>query len=223
MSPIGRCRERSPICSTEPTSTSSSRRCRCVDLIATGKLRALAVTAPTRMPALNDVPTVGEAGFPDLIIQDWFGFLVKTGTPDEIVVRLNEAINKALASHACGSHREDGRRACRRHAGRVRTIPRLPARALEQGREGVRDQNAPMTSSNDFRVTLLGTGVPIPSPASVRTEHAGRGRRSEAPDRRRPRRLDPALSAQRADGAASTRCCSPTITRITRRGFPTSG
>jgi tripartite-type tricarboxylate transporter receptor subunit TctC len=32
-----------------------------------------------------------------LIIQDWFGFLVKAGTPNEIVVRLNEAINKALA------------------------------------------------------------------------------------------------------------------------------
>jgi tripartite-type tricarboxylate transporter receptor subunit TctC len=68
-----------------------------VDLIATGKLRALAVTAPARLPALKDVPTVGEAGFPALIIQDWFGILAKTGTPNEIVVRLNQAMNKALA------------------------------------------------------------------------------------------------------------------------------
>ena len=68
-----------------------------VDLIAAGKLRALAVTGPARLPALKDVPTVGEAGFPDLIIQDWFGFLVKSGTPNETVVRLNEAINTALA------------------------------------------------------------------------------------------------------------------------------
>ena len=68
-----------------------------VDLIGAGKLRALAVTAPARLPVLKDVPTVGEAGFPDLIIQDWFGLLVKTGTPNEIVVRLNEATNKALA------------------------------------------------------------------------------------------------------------------------------
>jgi tripartite-type tricarboxylate transporter receptor subunit TctC len=67
-----------------------------IDLITTGKLRALAVTGPARLPALPDVPTVGEAGFPDLIIQDWFGLLVKRGTPDEIVVRLNETINKAL-------------------------------------------------------------------------------------------------------------------------------
>jgi tripartite-type tricarboxylate transporter receptor subunit TctC len=68
-----------------------------LDLIAAGKLRALAVTAPARMPVLKDVPTVGEAGFPDLIIQDWFGLLVKTGTPNEVVVRLNQAINTALA------------------------------------------------------------------------------------------------------------------------------
>jgi tripartite-type tricarboxylate transporter receptor subunit TctC len=67
-----------------------------LDLIAAGKLRALAVTGPNRLPTLKDVPTVGEAGFPDLIIQDWFGFLVKSGTPKEIIVQLNEAINKAL-------------------------------------------------------------------------------------------------------------------------------
>lgn len=68
-----------------------------IDLIATGKLRAIAVTGPARLPVLKDVPTVGEAGFPDLIIQDWFGMLAKTGTPNEIIVRLNDAMNKALA------------------------------------------------------------------------------------------------------------------------------
>jgi tripartite-type tricarboxylate transporter receptor subunit TctC len=68
-----------------------------MELIAAGKLRALAVTGPTRFAALPDVPTVGEAGFPDLIIQDWFGILVKSGTPNAIVVRLNETMNKALA------------------------------------------------------------------------------------------------------------------------------
>lgn len=68
-----------------------------IDLIATGKLRALAVTGPTRVPALNDVPAVVEAGFPDLIIQDWFGILVRAGTPNDVVIRLNAAANKALA------------------------------------------------------------------------------------------------------------------------------
>ena len=71
-----------------------------LDLIAEGKLRAVAVAAPTRMPALKEVPTVVEQGFPDLIIQDWVGLLVKSGTPDDIVVRLNEAVNKALAKQS---------------------------------------------------------------------------------------------------------------------------
>ena len=68
-----------------------------IDLIATGKLRALAVTAPQRVPVLKDVPTVVEAGFPELVVQDWVGYLVKSGTPDQAIGRLNEAINKALA------------------------------------------------------------------------------------------------------------------------------
>lgn len=66
-------------------------------LIATGKLRALAVTGPARLPTLKEVPTVAEAGFPDLIIQDWFGIVVKSGTADEIVLRLNKAFAHALA------------------------------------------------------------------------------------------------------------------------------
>jgi tripartite-type tricarboxylate transporter receptor subunit TctC len=68
-----------------------------LDLIASGKLRALSVTAPTRMAALKDVPTVVEEGFPELVIADWIGFVVKSGTPDAIIATLNEATNKALA------------------------------------------------------------------------------------------------------------------------------
>ena len=67
-----------------------------LDLIAPGKLHALAVTGPSRMPALKDVPRVVEEGFPGLIIQDWFGLLVKSGTPGDVVLRLNEAVNKVL-------------------------------------------------------------------------------------------------------------------------------
>jgi tripartite-type tricarboxylate transporter receptor subunit TctC len=68
-----------------------------VDFIATGKLRALAVTAPRRVAALADVPTVLEQGFPDLVVEDWVGFVVRAGTPGEIIARLNETIGRALA------------------------------------------------------------------------------------------------------------------------------
>jgi tripartite-type tricarboxylate transporter receptor subunit TctC len=68
-----------------------------IDLIATGKLRALAVTAPTRISALKDVPSVVEEGFPELVTADWIGFAAKRGTPTEITSQLNKAINKVLA------------------------------------------------------------------------------------------------------------------------------
>jgi tripartite-type tricarboxylate transporter receptor subunit TctC len=67
-----------------------------VQHINTGKLRALAVMARKRVAALKDVPTIVEAGYPQLASEDWGGLLVKAGTPPATVARLNEAINKAL-------------------------------------------------------------------------------------------------------------------------------
>jgi tripartite-type tricarboxylate transporter receptor subunit TctC len=43
------------------------------------------------MPSLKDVPSVAEEGFPQLVIQEWVGLVVKSGTPDPIIARLNEA------------------------------------------------------------------------------------------------------------------------------------
>jgi tripartite-type tricarboxylate transporter receptor subunit TctC len=67
-----------------------------VQHINTGKLRALAVMARKRVAPLKDVPTIVEAGYPQLASEDWGGFMVKAGTPPATVARLNEAINKAL-------------------------------------------------------------------------------------------------------------------------------
>ena len=69
-----------------------------VDLINAGELRALAITGPRRVPALKHVPTIIEAGFPQLVVEDWVGFTVKAGTPTETVMRLNQAINRAITS-----------------------------------------------------------------------------------------------------------------------------
>ena len=64
--------------------------------IAAGKLRALAVTGPARIPALKDVQTMVEAGFPDFTVRDWQGIVVKSGTPAEVVEKVNAAINGAM-------------------------------------------------------------------------------------------------------------------------------
>jgi tripartite-type tricarboxylate transporter receptor subunit TctC len=69
-----------------------------VQLIQTGKLRALAVTGPKRVAVLPDVPTLAEAGYPKLTSEDWAGFLIKAGTPPAVVAKLNAAINKAIQS-----------------------------------------------------------------------------------------------------------------------------
>src|SRR5712691_8853528 len=50
-----------------------------------GQFRALAVTAPTRMASFPDVPTMAEAGVPDMAILSWTGFLAPAGTPPAIV------------------------------------------------------------------------------------------------------------------------------------------
>jgi tripartite-type tricarboxylate transporter receptor subunit TctC len=68
-----------------------------LDLVTAGKLRALALAGPRRIAALKDVPTVVEAGFPNLVAEDFVGFVVKAGTPEESIGRLNAAINQALA------------------------------------------------------------------------------------------------------------------------------
>jgi tripartite-type tricarboxylate transporter receptor subunit TctC len=64
----------------------------------TGKLRILAMTGDKRSKALPDVPTMGEAGFPDVVVTNWNGVLAPAGTPPEIVAKLTQAISDVASS-----------------------------------------------------------------------------------------------------------------------------
>ena len=67
-------------------------------LIRGGKLRALAVSAPQRLPALPDVPTGAEAGLPSFDLSAWWGLVAPAGTPPAVVAILSEAAQKALST-----------------------------------------------------------------------------------------------------------------------------
>ena len=65
--------------------------------VKAGKLRALAVTSPQRLPQLPDVPTLAESGFPGFDVHSWFGLAAPAGTPRAVLERLSAELAKALA------------------------------------------------------------------------------------------------------------------------------
>lgn len=71
-----------------------------VQLIQAGSLRALAINGRSRLDVLPDVPTVGEAGYPDAALEGWSGVFVPAGTPDAVVKILAGHIAKATRDPA---------------------------------------------------------------------------------------------------------------------------
>lgn len=63
-----------------------------------GTLKALAVVSPKRLPQLPDVPTITEAGYSDATYMPTYGIIGLAGTPKDVVAKLSEAMQKALAS-----------------------------------------------------------------------------------------------------------------------------
>lgn len=66
--------------------------------IQAGKLRALAVSSAKRSRSLPDLPTVAEKGFPGFEAGSWFGFFAPKGTPQDVIAKVNHAVNEALPS-----------------------------------------------------------------------------------------------------------------------------
>ncbi len=66
--------------------------------VKAGKLRAIAVFGKDRNDALPGAQTAIEAGYPDLVVLEWFGVAAPASTPRDVIVKLNAAIVKALGS-----------------------------------------------------------------------------------------------------------------------------
>ena len=68
-----------------------------VEYIRAGKLRALGVSSAKRLPALPNVPTIAESGYPGFEVNNWLGIVAPAQTPREIIARLNSEMNAILA------------------------------------------------------------------------------------------------------------------------------
>src|SRR5262249_1771912 len=66
--------------------------------VTAGNLHAIAITSARRSPALPDVPTVIEAGFPSLEIDTWFGVMAPPGTPAPVVKKMHAEFVSAARS-----------------------------------------------------------------------------------------------------------------------------
>lgn len=69
-----------------------------INMAKQGKVKVLAVTTLKRSPTNPDLPTVHESGLPNYDMSTWYALVVPSATPPEIVKKLNEEVNKALAS-----------------------------------------------------------------------------------------------------------------------------
>jgi tripartite-type tricarboxylate transporter receptor subunit TctC len=65
--------------------------------VASGKLKALAVTGRTRLAALPEVPTFAEQGMPEFDVRNWYGLLATGGTPRPVVNKIAAAVSEILA------------------------------------------------------------------------------------------------------------------------------
>ena len=64
------------------------------------RLRILAVASESRLPALPDVPTFTELGYPSMVVSNWFGVVAPKGVAPEVLAKLNQAINRATQDPA---------------------------------------------------------------------------------------------------------------------------
>jgi len=75
--------------------------------VRAGRIKAFAVTAPSRLAAAPEIPTVDEAGLPGFYFSRWHAIWAPKGTPKDVIARLNGAVTGALADPAVRSRLAD--------------------------------------------------------------------------------------------------------------------
>lgn len=77
-----------------------------VQQVKAGKARALAVTSVKPSKLLDGVPSFAQHGMPDYVVSAWFGVFAPANTPAPVVAKLNDAVNRAIATADIGSQLE---------------------------------------------------------------------------------------------------------------------
>jgi len=65
-------------------------------LVKSGRLKLVAVAAKHRLASLPDVPTLAEAGGPDMVVDSWLAVMAPRGTPQAVIDKINADVNRAL-------------------------------------------------------------------------------------------------------------------------------
>ena len=101
--------------------------------VRAGKIRALAMLSKERVPGVEEVPTIVEAGGPLIESSSWVMFLAPAGTPQDIIDRLAAEAAKAMKRGAAQAAGRAGRRAGRRHVDRHGQVPSERDRQVGKG------------------------------------------------------------------------------------------
>jgi tripartite-type tricarboxylate transporter receptor subunit TctC len=76
--------------------------------VRAGRMKALGVTTRERHPAMKDLPTLAESGFPDLVVSSWQGFFVPAATPKAIVDKLHTVVVQVMADEGVKARIAEG-------------------------------------------------------------------------------------------------------------------
>jgi tripartite-type tricarboxylate transporter receptor subunit TctC len=71
-----------------------------LQMARTGRVQALAVTGPQRLPTEPSIPTLGELGYPNVGMMSWIGIVAPAGTPADVVERISSELAAGFADEA---------------------------------------------------------------------------------------------------------------------------